>query len=150
MKLNIWILCMICLVLVSCNGVANKTKEGINKGGEVVGETATEFFEGVSEGVDKTLECEIVLSENLLIKGLKNGIYNIENQPIGKNNKLTIYLIFNEDFDSDVTAKAYNKNGLEIGRAKANVSGKKDDAGYFDFKFDDRTDIGFRNKIILE
>lgn len=141
---------MICLVLVSCNGIANKTKEGINKGGEVVGETATEFFEGVSEGVDKTLECEIVLSENLLNKGLRNGVYNIENQPIGKNNKLTIYLIFNEDFDSNVTAKAYNKNGLEIGRAKANVSGKKDDAGYFDFEFDDRTDIGFRNKIILE
>ncbi len=150
MKSNIWIPCMICLVLVSCNGIANKTKEGINKGGEVVGETATEFFEGVSEGVDKTLECEIVLSENLLNKGLRNGVYNIENQPIGKNNKLTIYLIFNEDFDSNVTAKAYNKNGLEIGRAKANVSGKKDDAGYFDFEFDDRTDIGFRNKIILE
>jgi len=30
-----------------------------------VGETATEFFEGVAEGVDKTLECEIVLSDDL-------------------------------------------------------------------------------------
>ena len=30
-----------------------------------MGETATEFFEGVAEGVDKTLECEIVLSDDL-------------------------------------------------------------------------------------
>tara|TARA_R110000751_G_scaffold302244_1_gene416146 strand:+ start:673 stop:843 length:171 start_codon:yes stop_codon:yes gene_type:complete len=44
------------LSLFSCNRIANKTKEGLNKGGEIVGESATEFFDGVSEGVDKTLE----------------------------------------------------------------------------------------------
>lgn len=138
------------LLFCSCNRIANKTKEGINKGGEVVGETATEFFEGVSEGVDKTLECEIVLSKELLEKGLKTGVYDIESQPIGNNNKLTLYIIFNEDFERQIIAKAYNKKGMEIGRCKALVSGKKDDAGYFDFEFDERTDIGFRNKIILE
>ncbi|WP_299117133.1 hypothetical protein [uncultured Winogradskyella sp.] len=150
MKLNIWILCMMCLVFVSCNKIADKTKEGINKSGEVVGKTATEFIEGVSEGVDKTLECEITLSKELKTKGLSKGVYNIEGQPIGNNNKLTIYLIFNQDFDSDIIAKAYNKDGLEIGRAKTNISGKKDEAGYFNFKFDELTDIGFRNKITLE
>lgn len=150
MKLNHLFLFSLLTLLMSCNRIANKTKEGINKGGEVVGETATEFFEGVSEGVDKTLECDIILSENLLEQGLKTGVYDIKSQPIGNNNKLTIYLIFNKDFEQEIMAKAFNKNGLEIGRVKTLVSGKKNDAAYFDFNFDDRTDIGFRNKIILQ
>ena len=35
----------------------------------MVGELASEFFEGVSKGVDKILECKIILSDDLL----KNG-----------------------------------------------------------------------------
>jgi hypothetical protein len=150
MKLKHVVILFSILFFSSCNRIANKTKEGINKGGEVVGETATEFFEGVSEGVDKTLECDIVLSKNLLEQGLKTGVYDIESQPIGNNNKLTLYIIFNQNFDKDVIAKAYNKKGLEIGRATTNISGKANDAGYFNFEFDKRTDIGFRNKITLE
>jgi len=141
---------IILLLLFSCNRIANKTKEGINKGGEVVGESATEFFEGVSEGVDKTLECKIVLSDDLQIKGLKTGVYDIESLTSGNNNKLTLYIIFDENFNKNVIAKAFNKSGLEIGRSTTTISGKKGDANYFDFLFDERTDIGFRNKITLE
>ncbi|BAO77175.1 hypothetical protein [Winogradskyella sp. PG-2] len=150
MKLNIVILFILSLTFLSCNRIANKTKEGINKGGEVVGETATEFIEGVTEGVDKTLECEIFLSKNLKSKGLKTSTYNIESQPIVNNNKLTLYIIFNKNFNNNVMVKAFNKNKLEIGRARTLISGKKGDAGYFDFEFDERTDIGFRNIITIE
>lgn len=150
MKLNQILTILIALSLLSCNKIANKTKEGINKGGEVVGESATEFFEGVSEGVDKTLEGKIVLNENLIKQGLKTGVYNIESQSYGNNNKLTLYIIFDAEFNKEVIAKAYNKSGLEIGRAKTTISGKKGNAAYFDFLFDERTDIGFRNKITLE
>ena len=117
MKQNKLIFVSIIFLLVSCNRIANKTKESINKSGEVVGETATEFFEGITEGVDKTLECEILLSEQLKNKGLKTGAYNIDAQLINNNNKLTLYLIFNQNFSKELVAKAYNKNGLEIGRA---------------------------------
>jgi len=150
MKLNRFVIFSSLLVFMSCNRIANKAKEGVNKGGEVVGETATEFFEGVSEGVDKTLECEILLSKKLKSKGLKTGTYDIEGQPIGNNNKLTVYIIFNEDFNSELLAKAYNKNKLEIGRTRTTVEGKAGDAGYFEFVFDKRTDIGFRNRITIE
>ncbi|WP_178985045.1 hypothetical protein [Winogradskyella helgolandensis] len=135
---------------LSCDRIANKTKEGINRGGEVVGESATEFFEGVSEGVDKTLECTIILSEDLQQNGLKTGVYDIGSQSSSNNNKLTLYVIFDTDFDRTVIAKAYNKSGLEIGRAKTTINGTKGDADYYDFLFDERTDIGFRNKIIIE
>ncbi|WP_299100540.1 hypothetical protein [uncultured Winogradskyella sp.] len=150
MKRNQTILLLLILCLVSCNRIANKTKEGINRGGEVVGESATEFFEGVSEGVDKTLECKIMLSNNLKKQGLKTGVYNIGSQSSSHNNKLTLYVIFDSDFNQEVMAKVFNKSGLEIGRAKTVISGTKDGAAYFDFLFDTRTDIGYRNKIIIE
>ncbi|REE25591.1 hypothetical protein DFQ09_102182 [Winogradskyella pacifica] len=138
------------LSLFSCNRIANKTKEGLNKGGEIVGESATEFFDGVSEGVDKTLECKIILSDSLLKKGLKTGVYTIDTQNHSNNNKLTLYFIFKTALNAEVIAKAYNKSGLEIGRAKTTIQGQKGDAGYFEFLFDQQTDIGYRNIITID
>ena len=138
------------ILLASCGRVREKAKETINKGGETVGKTATEFFEGVSAGIDKTLECELSLSETLVSKGLKTGKFSIENTVEGKNNQLTVYLIFDKDFNSPVTSKIFDKNGLEAGRAKIDIAGKADEAGYFDFIFDKRTNIEVKSKIILE
>lgn len=137
------------LLTISCDRVKNKTKETINKGGETVGKTASEFFEGVSEGVEKTLQCELVLSEELKEKGLKTGKYSVESD-MGNNNKLILYLIFDKDFESVLTAKAYDKNGLEIGRTELNVESKANQAGYYDFLFDKRTHIEVKSKIIIE
>lgn len=63
---------------------------------------------------------------------------------------MTLYLIFDKDFSKEVTAKAFNKNNLEIGSVKITIIGKSGDARYFDFEFDKRTDLGFRNKITIE
>ena len=134
------------MLLVSCGRV----KETINKGGETVGKTATEFFEGLSEGIDKTLQCELSLSESLTDNGLKTGKFMIENAEGGRNNQLTVYLIFDRDFKASVSAKAFDKNGLEVGRAKIDVEGKADEAGYFDFIFDRRTYIEVKSRIVLE
>lgn len=139
----------ILLIITSCSKIANKTKEGVNRSGEAVGETATEFFEGVSGGVEKTLECEISVSKNLLDSGIKTGAYDIEDTS-GKNNTLILYIIFAKDFKNTITVKAFNKKGLEIGRTKIEISGNKGDADYYEFVFDERTDIGFKNKITLE
>ena len=138
------------LLLVSCGKVKEKAKETINKGGEAVGKTATEFFEGVSEGVDKTLQCELSLSQSLIDKGLKTGKFAIENAEGGRNNQLTIYLIFEKDFESTVTAKVFDKKGLELGRTKVDIGGKSNESGYFDFTFDKRTYIEVRSKIAFE
>ena len=140
----------ILMLLVSCGRIKEKTKETINKSGETVGKTATEFFEGVSEGIDKTLQCELSLSESLTDKGLKTGKFVIENADGGRNNQVTVYLIFEKDFKSSVTAKVFDKSGLEIGRAKIDVEGRADEAGYFDFIFDKRSYIEMRSKIVLE
>lgn len=135
----------------SCDRVKRKTKETLNKSGETIGEGATEFFEGVSEGVDKTLQCEINLSDNLVNQGLSTGKFSIEDSKnIGENNILVLYIIFEDDFKNTLTAKAYDKQNLETGRAKIEVEAKSGDAGYFDFIFDERTYIEVKSKIMID
>jgi len=147
---HIVLILSIFLLLLSCDRVKEKAKGTINKSGETVGKTATEFFEGVSKGIDKTLQCELSLSKPLTDKGLKTGKFVIENTDEGRNNQLTIYLIFDKDFKSSITAKAFDKSGLEIGRAKIDIEEKADKAGYFNFIFDKRSYIEVKSKIVLE
>ena len=151
MKTSIYILLLMVFTFCSCDRVKDKGKEAINAGGEAVGKSATEFIEGVSEGIDKTLESTIELSKDLQEKGLHTGKYSIEDNPLGGNdNLLTIYFIFNKDFKDSVYVKVYDKNGLETGRAKLEVEGKKGDADYFDFTFGQRVEIEYRSLIVVE
>jgi len=151
MKRTLILFSLIMCLTYSCERIKNKTQETINKGGEVVGETATEFFEGVSEGIDRTLECEILLSEALKEKGLATGKYSIEsNNQGGENNQLTLYIIFNKDFKDSLFVKAFDKNGLEIGRTNMTIERKAGEAGYYDFVFDERTYIEVKSKILIE
>ncbi|MCL1909473.1 MAG: hypothetical protein FWG05_00890 [Kiritimatiellaeota bacterium] len=138
------------LLSASCDRVQNKAKKTINKSGETVGKAATEFFDGVSDGFDKTLQCEMSLSESLTGAGLKTGKFFIENADEGKNNRLVVYLIFGKDFNSSVIAKVADKNGLEIGRSKKSIESKAGEAAYFDFVFDKRSYIESKSKIILD
>lgn len=137
------ILFIMILMFVSCN----KAKETINKSGEVVGKSATEFFGGVAEGVDKSLECELILSDEIKDK-ISTGKFYIESDDSGgKDNKLVVYFIFNEDVNQDITFRITDKKELEYGRSKINVTGKKGEAAYFDVVFDKRTIIESKTKI---
>jgi hypothetical protein len=141
----------ITLILFSCDMVKEKTKETINQGGEVVGKTATEFIEGVSEGVDRTLQCELIVSPTLKDKGIKTGKYEISNDTLGgENNRLILYIIFDKDFKEPVSVKAFDKKGMEIGRTKVLIEGKADEAKYYDFTFDKRTYIEVKSKLHIE
>ncbi|MEY5046737.1 MAG: hypothetical protein RLZZ175_96 [Bacteroidota bacterium] len=145
------IVCILLISLLACDKVKEKTKQTINEGGEVVGKTATEFVEGVSEGIDKTLECKIELQPSVSSAGLKTGSFSIQSDSTGgKNNLLTIYFIFDKDFKKEVLVKAFDKSGLEIGRSKQTITAKAGEAKYFDFKFDKRTYIEAKSKITVE
>src|SRR5687767_14039448 len=98
-------------IATSCGDVKEKAKETINKGGEVVGETATEFVEGVTEGVDRTLDSKIVVSDALKKQGINTGKFYIESDTLGKDNKLVIYVISGKDFKGKLTFKALDKKG---------------------------------------
>lgn len=144
-------LSVLALALFACNRIKEETKQVINKGGETAGKTATEFIEGVSEGIDKTLQCEIVLSQKLKDKGLRTGKFSVNNDTAGgENNMLTLYLIFDKDFKDDLFITAFDKNGLEIGRTGLQVDGKQNYATYYDLHFDKRTYIEVKSKIMIE
>ncbi len=94
----------------SCNKIKNTAKKALNKGGETVGKTATEIVEGVTEGVEKTLKCDIKLSDQLKNAGLRTGTYSIRKDSNSVNrNVLTLYLIFEKDFNKKIIVKALNK-----------------------------------------
>ncbi len=128
----------------------SSTKEKINKAGDVAGQTAGEFISGVAHGVGKAFDAKIDLSQNLIDKGLNFGKSTVSNDSTGTDNLLTIYIIFNTDFSGDITAKAFDSHALEMGRVIRNVSGKKNDAKYFEFHFDKRTTINSDSKLVVE
>lgn len=131
------------LTICSCQ----KAKETINKGGEAVGETATEFIEGVSEGVDRTLECKISLSEKRINEGIKTGKFYIEDEGNSKDNKLVIYIITEKAVNDTLTFTVKDKKGVEFGREKLILNTKAGDASYYDVIFDARTDIEAKSTI---
>ncbi len=132
---------------ISCNKVKEKTKETINKGGETVGEMATEFTEGVTEGVERNLDCKVVVSEGLKAQGISTGKYHIENDSLGKDNKLVIYIITEKAFKGTVTFKINDKKGVEFGRQELQLNANAGAAGYYDVVFDPRTDIEVKSTI---
>lgn len=139
------------LGISSCNNIENKAKKTINKGGEAVGKSSAEFFEGVSEGVDKTLQPELMLSENLKMKGLEHGKYTVERDSGCHNkNKLILYLIFNKNFQDTLLVKAFDKHGMETGRTFQVLNMKSGQADYFDFVFDERTNLEVKSKIKIQ
>ena len=145
-KLSIFL--MLFITVISCNQIKSKTKETINEGGEIVGKSATEFIEGVSEGIDETIECDISLSEDLKLKGISTGQFKLEGY--SNVNELVIYLIFENDITTTLTAKAFDKTNLEMGRAKVEIEAKAGDAEFFTFEFDEETDIEVKSVITIE
>ena len=135
------------------NKVSNLTEEVANKtatkAGEIIGGSTRRFADGVGEGLDKAGNSSLQLSEELSKKGIKLGGHKIENLS-GNDNKLSVYFIFEQDFTGTVMVKVFNKQMQEVGRIKQELSGKKDDAGYIDFVFDERTNIDPKYTITIE
>jgi hypothetical protein len=138
------------ILLISCSQVKEKTRETLNEGGEIVGKAATEFAEGVTEGVDRTLDCKLEISPDLKAMGLQTGKFSVEDDSGGVNNRLTVYLITERDFNDTLLVKVYDKTGAEMGRTRKLVSGKAGEAMFHDFNFDKRTKIEVRSRIVIQ
>ncbi len=55
--------------------------------------------------------------------------------------KARLYLSFSKFYAGTVLLKAFDKAGTEIGRAKREISGNTEEAGYVDFEFDGRVPL---------
>jgi hypothetical protein len=145
---SIYILPVAFLLLTSC--FSCDVKDKVNKAGDATGKVLGEFASGISNGVEEALVVKVVLSNELQKKGLQLGKTTVTSDSGANDNVLTVYIIFNQDFSGELTAKAFDNEKTEMGRAKLNVSGKKDDAVFFDFHFDTRTNIDNDSKLTIE
>ncbi|HEY9047923.1 MAG TPA: hypothetical protein VIN08_18575, partial [Ohtaekwangia sp.] len=69
----------------------------------------------------------------------------------GVDNLVSVYCIFNQDFEDTVMLKAYDNQKLETGRSKLIIKAKKDDAGFYDFPFDKRANLDTEDcRLILQ
>ena len=135
-------------ILASCSG--HSIKKNLNSAGEKAGEAVGEVVHGVSSGVENAFRVEIGLSDNLKTSGLELGKIQLSNDTAGSDNLLNVYIIFKKDFDSEVTCKVYDNNGLEMGRTSEKIQGKAGIAKFFNFHFDKRTNIDRDSKITME
>lgn len=139
---------IISLGLAACSG--SDIKEKINKAGDVAGQTAGEFIEGASKGVQKAFDVKVEMQDELKNKGLEFGKTTVTSDSIGEDNLLLVYVIFHQDFKDTLTAKVFDEQSLEMGRSKVIINTKKDDAQFLEFHFDRRTNIDSKNKITIE
>ena len=135
---------------LSCNSAKEKAKDVVSKAAETAGEVTTEAVKGVKAGIDKSLDCNIELSQSLKDKGIETGKMIISGSTDSSSNILSAYFVFNKDFSSVVSVKIFDKKGLEYGRLQKKIQCKKGEAAFIDFVFDSRTDIENKSKFIIE
>ena len=130
------------IIFSSCDRLSNST--------EKIGETAGDMVKGIESGVKKARAISVTYTESLSTKGITNGKVSLKNDKEGTDNLLSIYLIFSKRFKGKVSAKAYDNQGLEMGRSSVKIDVQDGDAGFYDFHFDKRTNIDRDGKIVLE
>ncbi|HEY8896243.1 MAG TPA: hypothetical protein VIM79_15555 [Niastella sp.] len=145
-----YLIVSLALFAASCNWAKEKTKQTVNKTGEVIGKAGSEFADGVSKGVEKTFENDVKISEQLTKQGLQTGKILINSTDSTTDNILTAYLIFNDNITREVIVKVFSPAGKEYGRARQMVKGQKGEARYVDFVFDKRTNIDGKGTIQFE
>jgi hypothetical protein len=138
---------LLCL-LGACT--SSSIKDKINKVGDAAGQVAGEFAQGASKGISKAFDVKVEVPKALSAQGLEFGKNTVSNDSVGTDNLLLLYIIFHADFKGTLVAKAYDDQSLEMGRASANVIGKKSEAHFVEFHFDKRTNIDSKNRITIE
>jgi hypothetical protein len=138
------------VVITACHRVKDGAKDAIVKTGETVGKAGTELSNGISEGMKKALESEVVLSDELKKNGIGTGKLDFTSEKDASDNVLQMYLIYNNDINGTIKVKVLDEKGLEYGRSSAVVKGKKGEAGYVDFIFDKRVNLEGKSKFIME
>jgi hypothetical protein len=133
----------------SCDWAKQKAKNTVHKTGEVVAEAGSEFADGVKKGVSNSFSNMAIVTDSLSLKGVRLGKIAVNGTDSTSDNVFSAYIIFEKGFDGKITAKALDKEGIEFGRAFCMIKVTPGDAGYFDFRFDSRTNIDREDKIIL-
>lgn len=135
------------LLLASCSGDA--VKEKINKAGNVAGQAVGELATGVTTGVEKVMGVKVEISPALTEKGISLGKVIVSDSS-ATDNMLSVYIIFSNAYDGEMTAKVFDQTMAEMGRSKVKTTAGKDEAKFVDFVFDKRTNLDNHCRVIIE
>jgi hypothetical protein len=134
-------------LLTSCS---KQSQENVQKAGDAVGQGSAIFFHALVDGVDKVLQCPIDIDPVLVAKGIALGNDKVSSFSTVGRNVLTLYIIFNKDFNDKILVKVYDSDGHEYGRASQTISAKQGDAKYIDFTFDDHAVLTAKSRFEME
>ena len=137
------------LLLSSCNWAENKTKQALNKGGELAGSAATEVIEGVTTGVERTWKVDVQLSDALRAQGLQMGKTVVLSDEQGRNNRLKVYLSTDLGLQDTLSAIAFDKDSLEMGRTTMIVSAAPNSGDHYELLFQEDTDLGRKSRVLI-
>ncbi len=134
------------VLLAGCGDSEQSLSE---KAGKAVGEGLTGFLSGVGSSVDEQMKVQTELSEAASAAGL--GVTTGKSAGMGDPDKtFTIYLIAGQPFKGTLLARAFDKDGQEIGRSRAEVDLQKDDADYVGFVFHQQMDSQLVSKYRID
>ena len=147
---KIVLLSALVMAIVACERVKDTASGAVNSGAQAVGRTASDVVNNIDKGISESAKIDIRLSEDLNKNGLTFGKYYFRNGAEGNENVLSLYLISDQDIDRELYAKLFDKNGVEMGRAKLKIQQGKGDAAYYDFVFDPKIFFEYQSKLIIE
>jgi hypothetical protein len=138
------------MAFLSCERVKDTASGAVKSGAQVVGRTASDVVNNIDKGISESSAVHIKLSDDLKKNGLTYGKSYFRKDSTGAENIISLYLITDQDIDRELNAKLFDKNGVEMGRAKLRVNQKKGDAAYHDFVFDPKITFEYQSKLIIE
>jgi len=150
MRYKIVSMLFVAITFIACDKVKNSTKNAIDQTAETAGKVGSDIVTKVGEGVEKSLECKVQLSEPLQKAGVQTGKLYFDKGLEGNENVLSVYLIFQQDFAKILSVKALDEKGVEYGRTSLMVKAKKDSANYFDFRFNKKVNLELKSTFIVE
>ncbi|MCV6629772.1 MAG: hypothetical protein OIF50_07925, partial [Flavobacteriaceae bacterium] len=145
MKKTIWLFIAIMLLSLSCDRVRKKAKNTINQTGEDIGKSASEFVDGIADGVEKSIAAKLELDASLQARGVVLGEHILYTTTArGNYNAVKVFMEFNQNFKGRIMVKAINENNKITGRKTETFDLKANEAGYYSFVMDTLTDIRSR------
>jgi hypothetical protein len=143
------LLLTITFTVTSCDWAGRKGKEALNKGGELAGSAATEVIEGVTTGVERTWKVDVHLSDALQQQGLTLGRTQVMSDDHGRDNRLVVYLSTERGLRDTLSAIAYDKDGLEMGRTRLLLNAPANSGDHYELQFQERTDLARKSRVVI-
>ncbi|HAI83387.1 MAG TPA: hypothetical protein DCL43_06950 [Chitinophagaceae bacterium] len=144
------LLSCIALSLLSCETVSEKAKSTVNKTGEVVAKTSSEFVEGVSKGVAESLQPSVEIDSALTAAGIGMGKILVASSNDASDNILSVYFVFEKNVKRTITVKLFDGSGVEFRRQTVALKGAPNEAYYVDIVFDKRVNIDAKTKVSIK